>query len=92
MKSFGAERWCRERDLNPRPSDDSGISKGAYGVNVPFGCPMSPTRYQLRHPGSKSVERQLPFEYNRRTNEVFRELVSSVPLMRSSSSDERGRR
>ena len=54
--------------------------------------PMSPTRYQLRHPGSKSVERQLPFEYNRRTNEVFRELVSSVPLMRSSSSDERGRR
>ena len=53
---------------------------------------MSPTRYQLRHPGSESIERQLPFEYNRRTNEVFRELVSSVPLMRSSSSDERGRR
>ena len=46
--------WCRERDLNPRPSDDSGISKGAYGVNVPFGCPMSPTRYQLRHPGDAS--------------------------------------
>ena len=53
---------------------------------------MSPTRYQLRHPGSESIERQLPFEYNRRTNEVFRELVSPVPLMRSSSSDERGRR
>ncbi len=48
--------------MNPRPSDDSGISKGPFGANVPCGCPMSPTRYQLRHPGMALRRAKRPFE------------------------------
>ena len=80
--TFGCLRHSKQAVALMTSFDKNHISTKNY--------PMSPTRYQLRHPGSKSVECQLPFEYNRPTNEYFWELVTSVHLMSSSSSAGRG--
>ncbi len=82
--TFGCLRHSKQAVALMTSFDKNHISTKNY--------PMSPTRYQLRHPGSKSVERQPPFEYNHPTNEYYWELVASVPLMSSSLSEVRGRR
>ena len=59
--------WCRERGSNPRPSDVPDIS-GAWLRQCLDGCPMSPTRYQLRHPGGDQTTHGPVFKDAARTD------------------------